>query len=38
MKTSEIIFKATLEKRNQNYQEDYKNWKYISDSLNEANL
>ena len=38
MKTSEIIFKATLEKRNQNYQEDYKNWKYISESLNEANL
>ena len=38
MKTSEIIFKATLEKRIQNYQEDYKNWKYISESLNEANL
>ena len=38
MNGADIIFKATLQQRNQNFKEDQKIWKYISSDINEKNL
>jgi hypothetical protein len=38
MKSKDIIFLATIEKRSRNYQEDYKVWEYISNEFNDEYL